>query len=214
MKVGTDAVLLGAWASANDGGRILDIGTGCGIVALMMAQRFPEAKVVGIDIDEASILEARDNVSASPFASRIEMQMEDVRQFVATEPFDCIVCNPPYFTEDTLPPDARRSRARNTEALPFEELVSAAFGCLASSGTFHVVLPAWEVDRFCSLCLIQGLHLTRRLDVQTTQRKAPKRTLLSFSPTASPLQRDSLILQNPDGSRSGAYQSLAADFYL
>lgn len=214
MKVGTDAVLLGAWAMASEQGRILDIGTGCGVVALMMAQRFPKSRVVGIDIDQASIEEATDNAQASPFASRVDLRVEDVRKFSPTEPFDCIVCNPPYFTEDTLPPDARRSRARNTEALSFEDLIHAVCRCLTPDGTFHVVLPSWEVDSFCGLCLIQGLHLVRRMDVQTTLRKVPKRTLLSFSPTASPLQHNSLTLQNPDGSRSEAYQSLAADFYL
>lgn len=214
MKVGTDAVLLGAWASAVDGSRILDIGTGCGIVALMMAQRFPHAQTLGIDIDESSIQEATDNTLSSPFASRLEMRVADIRTFVPPTTFDCIVCNPPYFTEDTLPPDARRSRARNTDALSFEELISAVCRCLAPNGTFHVVLPSWEIDRFCSICLIQSLHLTRRMDVQTTPRKAPKRTLLTFSTTTSSLQRDTLVLQDLNGSRTEAYQALAGDFYL
>ncbi|MCF0197173.1 MAG: methyltransferase [Bacteroidaceae bacterium] len=214
MRVGTDAVLLGAWAEAPRGD-ILDIGTGCGVIALMMAQRYPESRVVGIDVDEESVREARDNVSASPFASRVRMEVADVRAYRAEAPFACIVCNPPYFTEDTLAPDPRRGRARSASFLHFDQLVAAVAHLLAPDGLFSVVLPTREVDDFCALCTFRGLYLARRTDVRTTSRKAPKRALLTFSRQLchAPLAT-ALTLMDPDGSRSEAYQRLTSTFYL
>lgn len=215
MKVGTDAVLLGAWASSTDGGHILDIGTGCGVVALMMAQRFPASPVDCIDIDDASIEEARGNAGRSPFSSRITLQVADVRQFAPAYRYDTIVCNPPYFTEDTTPPEARRSRARNAGELPFSELITSVSRLLGEEGLFHAVIPTWEVEKFLSEGLLQGLYLLQRLDVQTVPRKTPKRTLLTLSRNRqADATFDTLVLQNADGTRSEAYMELTEDFYL
>lgn len=214
MKVGTDAVLLGSWANCT-GPRVLDIGTGCGVIALMMAQRFPESNVVGIDIDEDSISEANDNALQSPFAGRIRFENADVRTMQCDTPFDCIVCNPPYYTEDTLPPDERRSKARNTAALSFAALARCAARLLAPKGCFSVVLPTKEVENFVCECATCGLHLCRRCDVRTTPRKQPKRSMLSFClETTACTETETLTLMNPDGSRSETYATLAGAFYL
>lgn len=215
MKVGTDAVLLGAWAQASEQARILDIGTGCGVIALMMAQRFPLSQVTGIDVDEASIEEANLNAHNANRVGQVEFRAEDLRTHQVQQPYDCIVCNPPYFTEDTLPPDERRARARNSSALSFQELTKAAARLLHPAGLFSVVLPTKETDAFTAECLVAGLHLVRRCDVRTTPRKQPKRSLLTFSPTpTNDLSLESLTLMNPDGSRSEAYATLCHDFYL
>ena len=114
MKVGTDGVLLGAWGSV-EGKRILDIGTGTGLIALMAAQRNPEADVLGIDIDESAVAQASGNVAKSPFNRRIECILQDVLTFEPEAPFDAILCNPPFFTEDTLPDDKGRALARKSQ---------------------------------------------------------------------------------------------------
>ena len=111
MKVGTDGTLLGAWAQASSGPcRILDIGTGTGLIALMMAQRYPQASVVGVDIDASAVNQAKENVKASPFADRIAIFETDICHFIADQPFDAIVCNPPFF--DAIPRRSGRAFRR------------------------------------------------------------------------------------------------------
>ena len=142
MRVGTDAVLLGAWAGKGaiapfSGGRILDVGCGCGLIALMMAQRFASSRVLGVDIDAASVMEARENAVSSPFADRVDFCQADVRTFAQENsgmPYSLVVCNPPYFTEDTLPPEQRRSMARNSVHLTFAELLQSVSRILADDG--------------------------------------------------------------------------------
>ena len=138
MKVGTDGTLLGAWA--NGGRSVLDIGTGTGLIALMMAQRFPEARVTAIDIDQAACLQAHDNVAASPFASRIQIVQADVADYEA-EPFDVIVSNPPYFVESLTCPDYQRTTARHTASLTYQTLMCSAFRLLSDEGRFSVIIP-------------------------------------------------------------------------
>ncbi len=224
MRVSTDAVLLGAWAwrgmvIGEAPARILDIGCGCGLIALMLAQRFPSAQVLGVDIDEASVAEASKNAKASPSASRVSFQEADIRQFAVDDMFAAsfshIVCNPPYYTEDTLPPDTRRSKARNAVHLTFAELLDAVCRLLAEGGTFAVVIPMQARDEFVSEAMLHHLHLHRECRVRTVDRKAPKRVLLEFCNGVSiPYFLESLTLQTPDGNRTEEYASLCWDFYL
>ena len=120
MKVGTDGVLLGAWALG--GKRILDIGSGTGLISLMMAQRYPEAQVVGIDLDAEACAEARENVAASPFADRVNIVDCRLQDYESLEKFDAIVSNPPFFLNSLKNPDSKRSMARHADSLPFREL--------------------------------------------------------------------------------------------
>lgn len=217
MKVGTDGVLLGAWAEL-DGccASILDVGTGSGLISLMMAQRYPCAQVLAIDVDESSVGQARDNVLASRFADRVEVVRADVRSFEHA-PFDHVVCNPPYYQEDTLPPDAQRALARNASMLCFEDLVRSVVRLLRRGGTFHVVLPVAAESRFRFVCGMAGLHLYRITRVKTVARKSPQRVLLSFvyvdKDKVPAMVEDELLLMH-DGKRSEAYVELTRDFYL
>ncbi|WP_039858668.1 tRNA1(Val) (adenine(37)-N6)-methyltransferase, partial [Segatella buccae] len=183
MKVGTDGVLLGAWAP---GGRsILDIGTGTGLIALMMAQRFPEAHVTGIDIDGDAALQARENAADSPFAPRIEVAHSSLAGFVAAASpplsFDSIVCNPPFFLHSLKNPDARRSVARHADSLPFADLFRGVAALLAPSGVFSAIVPAEVFEAFTAEASIAGLFVSRLTRVRTTPRKPPKRSLVAFS---------------------------------
>ena len=214
MKVGTDGVLLGAWADVS-GPRILDIGTGTGLIALMAAQRNPEAEVFAIDIEPEAVSQARDNVVASPFRGRVSVEIQDVLALCSNQHFNSILCNPPFFTEDTLPLDASRSLARNSAALPFPDLIRKVARLLAPDGTFSVIIPAQSMSLFAALCMTEGLSLSRRCLVKTTERKPPRRVLLTFTPaTTASTTEETLCLTAPDGSRSQAYAQLAAEFYL
>lgn len=220
MKVGTDGVLLGAWARG--GGRILDIGTGTGVVALMMAQRFPEAQVCGIDIDPPSCREAQENVSRSIFAERVEIRECSLQQLLKSEStvlFDAIVCNPPFFVNALKNPDARKATARHTSSLPFSLLARAFSQLLTASGTASVVVPTDVEEALSSECFLNGLRLCRRTRICTKAGKQPKRSLLEFgrclSPTPSSSISDStVVLSNEDGSRSPWYSALTQEFYI
>ena len=214
MKVGTDGVLLGAWGNV-EGKRILDIGTGTGLIALMAAQRNPQAVVVGIDIDEAAVKQARENIADSPFCERVSCEFQDVLTYSPDVCFDVILCNPPFFTEDTLPDDEPRALARNNRSLPFPQLIAKVASLLTGKGKFSMIIPCEHVLDVVGLCLTNGLRLSRRCTVYTTEKKPPRRTLLTFTKAQSvSCHEQKLCLNAPDGSRSQTYQELTHAFYL
>lgn len=215
MKVGTDGVLLGAWADVDAASHILDIGTGSGLIALMLAQRNEQAHVTGLELDSAAAEQARENVADSPFAAQVDIVTGDFLSHQA-EGYDAIVSNPPFFEEDLLPPDAERASARHTAAgLTFETLVVRSAALLREGGSLQVIIPKTAQGRFHALCNAQGLVLVRATDVRTVIRKEPKRVLLHFvkGDVATLPQRDELVLMT-DGQRSADYSALCHDFYL
>lgn len=233
MKVGTDGVLLGAWAEGGDA--ILDIGTGTGVVALMMAQRFHDARITAVELDPDAARQAAENAAASPFASRVRVVAADIRAWAqATCPTECsdssensdnsepsersftsIVANPPYY-EHTLPSrNGQRDMARSAETLSFADLMTAARSLLAPQGTLSLVAPAAELEHLEAEAALRGLYIKERVRVKTVARKPPKRVLLAFSPERPAQLRDeTVVLQGPDGQRSPWYQALTQDFYL
>lgn len=214
MKVGTDGVLHGAWATLPREGSILDIGTGTGLIALMAAQRSPRADVVGIDVSNEAVRLARRNVAASPFAARVDVVCRDVLDYCPEHKFDCILSNPPFFTEDTLPPDEARAMARNVSALPTDKLVAKVAQILAAGGSFSVIIPAAMMQDITALCLGSGLYMCRRTYVRTVSRKQPKRVLLTYTDTdALGLEENEIVLME-EGRRSPGYAALTRDFYL
>jgi len=215
QKVGTDGVLLGAWTQVEGCESILDIGTGSGLIALMMAQRAPKARVIGIEIDDAAAQQAQENVTRSPFSSRIQIVQSDVRDFSFPVAFDCIVCNPPFFVEETLPEDSQRAMARHTAHLNFNELIKAASRLMNPNGTFSVILPSTSSNDFVNQCFISGLYLVRQCRISTVVSKPPKRVMLTFSKSGKgDNSYETLVLQDKGGGRSEAYQKLTEDFYL
>lgn len=187
MKVGTDGVLLGAWAAVRpQDRRMLDIGTGTGLIALMLAQRAPEAHVTGVDIDDVG--QARENAAASPWSGRVAFAQCPVQEFETPEPFDLIVSNPPFFVDSLTCPDRGRTAARHAVHLPFGDLRDAVLRLLAPGGRFAVILPTAEAERFLAVCAGR-LALVRRTDVRTTPRRPAKRALMEFVRAASPADR-------------------------
>ncbi len=215
MKVGTDGVLLGAWAPLEDSQNVLDIGTGSGLIALMLAQRFPTSHILGIDIDEAAVEQARENVAASPFAERVSISHTALQTLESPDgAFDAVVCNPPFFEEALLPPDASRSAARHTASLPFNELIASAARLLCADGRFCVILPTPAFEAFHLQCFAKGLQLEHNCAIQTSPTKAPKRTMACFRKSTQVRRRDELLTLTENGSRSTAYTQLTRDFYL
>ncbi len=214
MKVGTDAVLLGAWAGVEGAHRALDVGCGSGVISLMVAQRAEQVEVRGIDIDAEAVDQARENAEASLFADRVSFCCEDVRKYDSDRKYDCILCNPPFYTEDTLPPDSLRCVARNTSSLPFSDLILNVKRLLAEHGQFHVILPTVAEPQFTALCAKSGLCLKRQCKVKTTIRKSPKRTLCTYSnDICQEAQFEELVLME-NGQRTTAFSQLTNDFYL
>ena len=229
MKVGTDGVLLGAWAapaneiekaeaSTNSTLKILDVGTGCGLIALMLAQRFPNSYIEGIDIDDASVLQAKLNVTESIFSERITIKKKDYRDIEHfCNKYDLIVSNPPFYNEDTLSGNMARDIARHTSFLSFETLISNTSKLLLPNGVFAVIIPYQSTKDFISTCIQEKLYLTRRMDIKPTNKKSPNRTLLAFSPCKGKVENiDSqlMTLYDTDNRRTEEYTAMTRDFYL
>lgn len=229
MKVGTDGVLLGAWAGASESSeeasqpaiisaieRILDIGTGSGLVALMLAQRFPNAFIDGIDIDSSAVLQAKDNFSASPFCARLRAYSSPLQYWQPQEKYDLIVSNPPYFSNSLLCPDNTRTMARHDNTLSFAELFEHSDRLLSPCGTLALVLPADAEKEILALSRLHHLYCVRLCRVHTTAAKPAKRILIAFSRQAltCPLTPETLCLSENGLPRSAAYSALTQAFYL
>lgn len=215
MKVGTDGVLLGAWATG--GHHILDIGTGTGVVALMMAQRFPSADIDAIEVDHDAAEQATDNVRQSPFASRVTVTHTALQNFHPSAPYDSIVCNPPYFLNSLKAPEASRSLARHAgdDSLTFRDIFVFAKANTTDTGVVNVVVPTLSQEALETEAYLLGFRKKRELLLRTTPRKPLSRVLVTFSRSShSPAERSEQCLMNADGSRIAWYQQLTADFYV
>jgi tRNA1Val (adenine37-N6)-methyltransferase len=216
MKVGTDGTLLGAWALASAGAcRVLDIGTGTGLIVLMMAQRYPEAQAIAIDIDEKAVFQAQENVQASPFADRIQVFQADVQTFEDSEKFDSIVCNPPFFEDSLVCPDAQRTEARHTISLDYRQLMESAFRLLKDDGRFSVIIPTDSRSRLESEAHLRGFFISRLCSVQTTLKKSPKRYMIEFMKhPVNEIDITNGILELSPQIKSDWYRELTQEFYI
>lgn len=213
MKVGTDGVLLGAWARGGD--RILDIGTGTGVIALMMAQRFPQAMIDAIEIDHDAAAQAAENAARSPFADRIHITETALQNFNPDIHYNIIVTNPPFFAHSLRAPETSRSLARQTDSLPFAAIFSFAKDHLAPDGELSAIIPSDYLDEFSQEAFLRGLFLSRLYKVRTVERKPAKRCLVAFSllrPAA--FDRREVNLLEDGNKRSSWYAELTGEFYL
>jgi len=231
MKVNTDGVLLGAWLSlpSVSSFRALDIGTGTGVIALIVAQRLSKVyptsskdlfSIYAIDIDKPSVEEAIYNFSQSPWAGHLmarEMSLQDLLSANTQVKYDLIVSNPPYFIDSLKAPSARRSSARHNHDLPYQSIIDSAIQMLKDDGILTVVLPADEGERFIKLATMGYLQLARRCKVKTLADKKEKRYLLEFtkSPQSGNVQEEVLIMQQTGGLEyTEQYKDLTKEFYL
>lgn len=218
MKVGTDGVLLGAWAGQGNPAEVLDIGTGSGLIALMLAQRFSGANITAIDCDADAVKQARENFRNSPWTGRLRPVHTSLQEFCRAEGkcrFDLIVSNPPFYDSSLANPDRHRNTARHTEALSHEELLLLSAGLLSDSGVLSLIIPSESEKSILRLADRSRLHLQKLTRIHPLQKKAAKRTMASFTKadTGNP-EISTLVLQNPDGSRSEEYSELTSGFYL
>lgn len=218
LKVGTDAVLLGAAMTLRQSDRrLLDIGTGTGVIALMVAQRLSgmdvDCHVHAIDIDPPSAQEAADNFAASPWPGCLSAECIALQQFEAGVQYDHIFSNPPYFDSSLRNPDERESNARHTDMLSYRDICAFAAERLSPEGVLSLILPADCEKMLVRTAASFGLFPFRLLDIRTTPRKPVKRLIVEFSRTKTLPEREELVLQDGN-SRSEAYAFLTKDFYL
>ena len=213
-KVGTDGVLLGAWSDTTDAKRILDVGTGSGVIALMLAQRSaPDTHLDAIDISMEDCNQALANVASSPWSGKISVINQSLQKFEADR-FDLIVSNPPFFIASAKPPAEERTRARHTESLPPQELLHHASRLLAAEGKLSIILPVTEARSFITLAENNGWYCTRLCEFRARADKPPERILFQLEQKKHECKKESLILYEQGEEWTEAYKNLTRDFYL
>jgi tRNA1Val (adenine37-N6)-methyltransferase len=215
MKVGTDGVLLGAWIDINGAKRILDVGTGTGLIALMIAQR-SDALIDAVEIDESAADQAMENVANSMWASRIHIHFNSFQNFSNTDiKYDIIVSNPPYFTDCLPAPESKRSLARHNDQLSLKELVDGVVRLLSQLGRFSVILPANEYEIFRELALKLNLNENRRTIVYPSPGKDVKRILSEFAFYQKEFIENSIVIEKYGRHQySGEFIELTRNYYL
>lgn len=219
QKVSTDACLLGAATDLTGATRVLDIGTGTGLLALMAAQRAPAAHIEAIEIDALAASQAAANVAASPWASRLAVRPLSLAAYAVTQPapFSHIICNPPFFRRSLASPDAARATARHegTNSLTFGDIIAFARAHLAPGGTLTVLLPPPELLQFEQEAAAGGLPVRARLLVQHRPGGRTTRGIGEFGRgEAAKIRTDNLVIQDTDGAYSAAFRALLNEFYL
>lgn len=213
MPVSTDGVLLGAWAFTVPPGQLLDIGTGTGLLALMCAQRFPQAIITAVDIDDYAFTSAQYNVAHSPWSERIRVIRQDILQVDCSQQVDAIICNPPYFNHGQPSQHAQRAAARHTDTLRHHDLLRVMARWLAPNGCVSLILPKAEGEPFIALAQQDGWYLARRCDVQPSPTKPVHRVLFELKREPCDTQFSTLIIQTPTGY-SHDFIRLTESFYL
>ena len=216
MKVGTDAVLLGCWVNAEKAQHILDIGTGTGIIALMLAQK-SSASIDAIDIDANACLQASENKNACKWKDRIEIRHSALQNFSkdSTKKYDVIVSNPPYFIDSSKALGIERTTARHTDQLPFEELIDGVVNLLSKNGKFCLILPFKESETFIEIANEKKLFLTKLMRVKTTETKVPKRMLMQFELSRKTFSENYIIIEKKERhSFTEEYIEFTKEYYL
>jgi len=216
MKTGTDGVLLGAWVEVNRSlTRVLDIGTGSGLIALMLAQRC-DAMIDGIEPHRESCRQAKENAAASPWSNRITIIEEDLQTYTnhCKKTYELIVCNPPYFSRSLKPPEEARQMARHSDALPPSLLMLHASRLLSPEGTIALIFPFENKENFHTAAAAEGLFEKRETLVKTLPPTKPFRVLAEYTFVPSPIIRDELCIYNESRDFSREYRELTKDFYL
>ncbi len=215
MKVGTDAVLLGCWTKVKQTDIVLDIGTGCGILPLMLAQK-GVAAIDAVDLDAESIEEARTNFEASQWRETIRAYHSDIRTFDANRKYDLIVSNPPYFINSFKCDAERRNQARHTDnSLTYNDLIDVSKRLLKADGRFNVVLPELESRSFKEIAADAGLFVSREMRVIPVEGKEPNRVNLEFRfQMTEDVEVSEFVIRNADNALSEEYKTFLKDYYL
>ena len=211
FRVGTDAVLLGALADVSEAKKMLEVGTGTGIISLMLAQRNPEVQILAIDINPEAITISQTNFSHSPFADRMKSQFQDLKSFETEEKFDLIISNPPYFEINNSDKDII---ARQKLELDFSDLIRKSRELLSENGLFIVIIPIDSEKEFGEICSENQFFLQRKVIIQGIKTAQPKRLVLEYSFTESETKVENFIIEKSPRVYSDDYLELTKDFHL
>jgi tRNA1Val (adenine37-N6)-methyltransferase len=214
MKISTDAILLGVLADFDSPKQILDIGSGTGVIALMLAQRFEKARVTGIELDEDASQEAKSNFEKSDFAERLSISQGAIQNFKSDEKFDMIVSNPPYFPDHLKSRDQKRNQALHTDKLSFDELIISVDQLLGPNGVFWCILPPRQMEDLSVKLEEIGFFAISEIAVRDNPQKQIHRVVKSFSKAIFPFSRTEHSLKNTTGEYTDFYKSLISGFLL
>lgn len=217
MKVGTDGVILGAWTTVEGAALALDIGTGTGLLALMLAQRSPDIMIDAIEIDPAAMAQAAGNVKDSVFAGRIRVLQADFQSFqpASGTSYDLVICNPPYFNRAFKAAGAGRNLARHTDALDLAGIFNRADQLVDEKGRISIIVPSDQAPGAMEIAGEQGFYPERILEVHPVPGAAPKRHCLEFTRRSTSPHVCSLVIEEHGRhGYSDAYRELTKDFYL
>ena len=230
MKVCTDACLFGAWAaekirdSKSEIQNVLDIGTGTGLLSLMLAQKNQKANIDAVEIDEAASQQANENFEASPWKEKLNVYNTSIQQFTATRltnkqinqltSYDLIISNPPFFGNDLKSENKKRNLALHSLELSFEELIEAAVNILNGEGMFVVLLPYHRTDEFMQLAKRRSFYVHEKISVKQTSKHNYFRSMLWLSKKQKKMEEDNMIIQKESGEYTDEFIDLLKDYYL
>lgn len=227
QKVCTDSILLGSWVEIKQGSRVLDIGSGCGLLAIMLAQRCEGVlNADGVELDKQACEQSINNAKNSPWPDVIHFHCADINHYQVDAKYDVIVSNPPYFQQSLKGPNAKRNQARHTDSLSFEQMLACVERLLSTDGQFSVVLPTTGANELQLLAPAYRLQLTKRLQVCTVTGKTPKLQLLSFVRAGNANVENAnskefsgeidgqLVIRDTNGHYSSQFIALTQNFYL
>ncbi|KXX70364.1 tRNA1(Val) (adenine(37)-N6)-methyltransferase [Flammeovirga sp. SJP92] len=216
MKIGTDGILLGAWADLTGCRNVLDLGTGSGLVALMCAQRYNDTYFLGLDIDKSASIQAGINFNNSPFGSQLKSVHSSIQDFKNEEqiPFDAIVSNPPFFKNSLKADDLQRNTARHTDSLSMDDLFQFSSTLLNTNGKLIIIYPFDQLDELNEKALEYNFHVAKQLNIKHNKSKLPKRVLLEYLyQSKTRKQTIDFNIRNAKGEYSEEYISLTKDYH-
>ena len=211
FRVGTDGVLLGALADIENASNVLEVGTGTGLISLMLAQRNSQAYFLGLDINEEAAKLTQLNFENSPFHARLKNAHQDFKTFETKDRFDLIVSNPPYFEESGSEKD---KIARQTVELNFRQLISNAAELLSENGIFSVIIPVEAGEVFVSVGKENSLHLNRKINIRGIENAKAKRLILEFSSHEKEIRESDFIIEKSPRQYSDQYLELTKEFHV
>lgn len=215
MKVCTDACILGASTVVENVNNILDIGTGTGLLSLMLAQR-TNAQIDAVEVDEDAYQQAVMNVKVSQFAEKIEVHHQRIQDFTSTETYDLVISNPPFYQQSLKSTDAKANKALHAVELSFDDLIDSVLRLLSIDGRFVVLLPPFEIEKLIRIAQKKGLYLSKKMSIRHDESKPIFRVIATFmTQKIHNLEEETLIIHNEDGKAySNEFRDLLKDYYL
>jgi tRNA1Val (adenine37-N6)-methyltransferase len=214
MRINTDGVLLGAMTDHSNVSSVLDIGTGTGVIALMMAQKFPNAHVYAVEIDKQASERAKENFENSSFSERLTIINSDIFQWKNDMRFDLIVSNPPFYINSLHNPDQRRKVAKHTDVEFFQGMFKFAADQLEQHGTLQIIVPVELLDKLIEEGKSNGLHLQKQIDIQSFTDSQPFRSILSFGRENLKMVQNNFIIYKERSQHSDSYKNILKPYFL